>query len=89
MLALLKSDDFKLRLGVQSTSPVFTQYCYAPKSDIYLRKTWRSSWPKPVFDALQALSDFASAKSIDFAVGFSPEGLFDAWLNDKKQAEHD
>ena len=87
LLALLPTQNFKLKLGGGASLPLFSQYCYAPKSDIYLRKSWRLSWPKPAFSSLRALSDYAKAKSIGFAVGFSPEGLFDEWLNDQAKAK--
>ena len=63
----------------------FQSYCYAPKSDPYLRATWHLGWPKAEFKELQTLSELAKEKHIDFGVGLSSLGLQDLWQDNGQQ----
>ena len=64
----------------------FSHYCYAPKSDPYLRKRWTSLWPKSLFDALIALRQCCAEHGVGFGVGLSPYALYTQWNRSGRQA---
>ncbi|CAH0990155.1 hypothetical protein SIN8267_00240 [Sinobacterium norvegicum] len=54
----------------------FNSYIYAPKSDIWLRKSWRQPWPAERFDALLMLRNEYRRQGVNFGLGFSPFELY-------------
>ena len=57
----------------------FSSYCYAPKSDHYLRNNWQQPWGRVEFEALEHLSDHARNNGVDFSVGLTPLELHKHW----------
>ena len=53
----------------------YTFYIYAPKSDPYLRKDWRTDWPETHWTALKALRKRCAQANVAFGIGLSPYGL--------------
>lgn len=51
-------------------------YVYAPKSDAWLRKAWRDSWPDDEWFELQATADHYRISGLQFGVGLSPYNLY-------------
>lgn len=57
----------------------FLGYIYAPKSDHYLRQHWQQCWPTATFEQLTQLRYSAQNLSLNFGIGLSPLGLYQAW----------
>lgn len=74
------------RLIKNMKSSGFSRYCYAPKSDRYLRKNWQQSWPSETFTALKHLSEQAKEHSVAFELGLSPFNLVDHWNESSRVA---
>jgi hyaluronoglucosaminidase len=51
-------------------------YVYAPKSDVWLRKQWQSSFPVAHHDALRQLASHYRLHKIEFGIGLSPFELY-------------
>jgi hypothetical protein len=51
-------------------------YLYCPKSDAYLRKRWRESWPPETWRRLSALSSTYRSLGLYWGVGISPFALY-------------
>ena len=49
---------------------------YCPKSDPYLRKRWRDSWPDPQWQRLVELAGVYRSRGIYWGVGLSPFALY-------------
>lgn len=49
-------------------------YCYAPKSDPYLRRSWSCDWPQAQFTQLRELRERCRSQGIKFGLGLSPFG---------------
>lgn len=63
----------------------FQQYCYAPKSDRFLRQDWLQPWPQTQFDELLVLRSEASKIGIRFDIGLSPWLAVDDWSESVKE----
>lgn len=76
-----KSWSFAQRQGWLSylSANNFTQYCYAPKPDRYLRQDWLQPWPQEQFDELIKLRCEAKNLGIRFDIGLSPWLAVDDW----------
>ena len=57
----------------------FQSYCYAPKADAALRKTWWQDWSACEFEQLLALRDKAAQQGIAFSIGLTPLDLHQQW----------
>ncbi|NRB43122.1 MAG: beta-N-acetylglucosaminidase domain-containing protein [Pseudomonadales bacterium] len=70
------------RLGMMSflSEQGFSSYCYAPKSDPFLRNSWQQDWPVDQFEQLLELSHYARSRGLNFSVGFTPLNLHKNWL---------
>ena len=88
LLASAKAGDVFSAANNNAEHSFYGQYCYAPKSDAYIRNDWLKPWPQASFNHLRELSLFAQSKNIGFSVGLSPVGLFELWLNDEALARH-
>lgn len=51
-------------------------YIYAPKSDNYLRRQWRTPYPERDFEELASLAKYCHGLGVRFGLGFSPYALF-------------
>ncbi len=54
----------------------FNFYIYAPKDDVYLRKSWQQDWPSEVKQNLIDLRNTYGANKIDFGIGLSPYEIY-------------
>ncbi len=54
----------------------FNFYIYAPKDDIYLRKTWQQDWPAETKKNLLSLRETYQAARLDFGIGLSPHEIY-------------
>ena len=48
-----------------------SEYIYAPKSDVYLRKQWPAPWPQQSKENLRRLIDHTQQKKLLFSIGLS------------------
>lgn len=54
----------------------FNFYIYAPKDDIYLRKTWHQNWPTDIKNRLLTLREIYADANVDFGIGLSPHEIY-------------
>jgi len=64
----------------------FDFYIYAPKDDIYLRKTWQQDWPIETKNQLLRLRDIYASARVEFGIGLSPHEIY---LNQSREQTRD
>lgn len=54
----------------------FNFYIYAPKDDVFLRKSWQQDWPQKTKQQLSHLRQIYLAAQVDFGIGLSPYEIY-------------